>query len=168
MAEVLLRDRLEQVGVEVHVHSAGLLAGGRPASEHGVAVMRARGLDLTGHRSRRMTAELLRDADLVIAMAREHVREAVVLEPDAFPRTFTLRELVRRARGRPRRPGEHLRDWAARLHDGRTRRDLLGVSSDDDIADPIGGSPQRYAATADELEELIGRVVELGWGEGAG
>ena len=47
-------------------------------------------------------------------LAREHVREAAVLDSEGFGHTFTLKELV--AAGRVhggRGPGEPLPDWAA-------------------------------------------------------
>src|SRR5687768_8238326 len=96
MAEALLRHRLSGIGVDARVASAGLLRPDQPASAHGVDILRQRGLDMTGHRSQAMSRELLRSADLILAMAREHVREAVVLDPSLWPRTFTLKELVRR------------------------------------------------------------------------
>ena len=74
--------------------------------------MAARGLDITGHRSRRITPDLLAGPDLIVGMAREHVREAVVLRPELYARTFTLKELVRRGSevGRPARR-EPIDDW---------------------------------------------------------
>ncbi len=81
--------------------SAGLLPGGRAVPSEVLEVMAPYGLDLSGHRSRRMTGELVGGSDLVVGMGRRHVREAVVLEPEVWPRAFTLKDLVRRrARGR--------------------------------------------------------------------
>jgi protein-tyrosine phosphatase len=165
MGEVLLRDRLIRAGVEAHVHSGGLISEGAPASAHGVTVMARRGLDLKAHRSRPFTPDDVRAADLVIGMAREHVREAVVMSPDSFGRTFTLRELARRARqAGPRRVGpdgvlEPLDTWLARVGAGRRPADLLGSSTEDDVADPIGLSKRTYERTAQEIEELVDVVV---------
>jgi protein-tyrosine phosphatase len=169
MAEAMLAHRLEQRAVAATVRSAGLVLEGTPASEHGVELLQGRGLDLSGHRARRMTAEMVSDADLVLGMAREHVREAVVLVPAAFPRTFALKELVRRgADTGPRRPGEALGAWLERVHHGRTTAGLLGGSGDDDVADPYGRARSVYARTAEELEGLLDRLVGLAWGaEGA-
>ena len=58
--------------------------------------MAGHGLDVAGHLSRQVTADDLARASLVLAMAREHLRQAVVIAPDAWPRAFTIRELVRR------------------------------------------------------------------------
>ncbi len=92
-----MRHHMEQAGVPATVSSAGLHPGGRPATDHGIAAMADRGFDLVGHRSRQLDADLLEGADVVIAMAREHVREVAVLDQDALRRTFTLKELVRAA-----------------------------------------------------------------------
>ncbi len=78
-------------------------------------------------------------------MAREHVREAVVLASAAFPKVFTLKELVRRGEAiGPRGADESLADWLARAHAGRTSADLMGNSDADDIADPIGMPRSAY------------------------
>jgi protein-tyrosine phosphatase len=166
MAEVLLRRRLEQAGVSATVSSAGLHPGGRPATAHGVETMAERGLDLAPHRSRQLAAGLVQQADLVIGMAREHVREAAVVEPGAIDRSFTLKELVRLAESAgPRRAGEPLDGWLGRLVAGRRREDLLGVGHDDafDIEDPVGRGRADYDATADEIDRLLARLVDLAW-----
>lgn len=165
MAEAFLRHRLNGIGVEATVHSAGLLTDGNPASPDGVEVVAAMGLDTSAHRSRRLSADLLAGADLVLGMAREHVRESVLLAPDSWPRAFTLKELVRRGEERgARAPGQSFGEWLAKLHAGRSRTDLIGYSPDDDVADPIGRGAAFYRRTAEELDDLVRRLVELGWG----
>lgn len=162
MAEALLRHRLEAVGVDAVVSSAGLYPGGRPATPHGVATMADRGLDLSGHRSRQIDAPRLLAADLVIGMTREHVREAAVLQPDVLSRAFTLKELVRTAAiAGPRRSGEDLDGWLARVAAERNRSDLLGVGHDDelDVADPVGLGRADYERTARLLDDLLAQVV---------
>lgn len=164
MAEAMLRRLAAEAGVEARVHSAGLLGDGDPASTYGVEVLEAMGLDTSGHLSRRMTAEMVAGADLVIAMAREHLREAVVAVPDAFPRTFTLKELVRRGEAAgPRSASEPLDRYLARLHEGRDRSSLLGVSDEDDVSDPYGTSLEAYRQTAAELDDLTRRLAALLW-----
>ena len=162
MAEVLLRQRLGDLGVNARVASAGLLQAGQPASAHGIDILRGRGLDMTAHRSRAITRDILSSADLVIAMAREHVREAVVMDPSLWPRTFTLKELVRRGEAAgPRAVDEPLSVWLARVGQGRRVADLTGSSPDDDVADPIGGPRSAYERLAAELDNLIDRLVAV-------
>jgi hypothetical protein len=90
------------------------------------------------------------------------VREAVLLSPGCWSRTFTLKDLVRRGEeAGPRRPDQPLAAWLAHLHAGRTRADLLGASVDDDVADPIGRKRGVYEGTATELDDLTARLAKL-------
>lgn len=86
MAEGLFKMALAArlgVGVEVlegmgfQVYSAGTAAfeGGR-ASAEAVRVMRERGYDLSSHVTKSMTARMVEEADMVIAMTVSHLREA--------------------------------------------------------------------------------------------
>lgn len=114
------------------------------------------GVDLTAHRSRQLDPDEVATAALVVGLAREHVREVSLAVTGAFPRTFTLRELVRRAGAvGGRRGDEPLGEWVERLGDGRRPSDLLGSSPDDDVADPYGGPPRAYAEMAATLDALI-------------
>lgn len=169
MAGALLGRRLASPRTPVMVRSAGILPGDllpegqRPPPEV-ILALGAYGLDLSGHRSRRVTLGDLAQADLVLGMSREHVRHAVVVAPDTWPRVFTLRELIRRGEQTgPRVPGERLADWLARVHEGRERGALLGDSPVDDVADPMGGPPQAYADMAALLDALMGRLAGLCW-----
>lgn len=164
MAEAFLRHRLTERGVLARVSSAGITAEGQPPSASAVEVMADFGLAIAEHRSSLLTAERVARADLILAMAREHVREAVVLVPDAFPRTFTLKELVRLGSERgPRGEAETVAEWLARMHEGRTPMAHLGSSPHDDVADPIGQRMAVYERTADELAELVDGLVDLLW-----
>ncbi|HEX2188020.1 MAG TPA: low molecular weight protein arginine phosphatase [Longimicrobiaceae bacterium] len=75
LAEALARRELERRGWRnVQVASAGLAADeGSSASRHAVAVAARRGIDLSAHRSRLLTPEMVEWADLVLAMSPSHV-----------------------------------------------------------------------------------------------
>ena len=161
MAEGLLRARLAYAGIPGTVSSAGLLYDGEPASPPGVEVLRARGVDISGHLSRIMQPEHLAAADLIVAMGRKHAREAVVMDRSVLSRTFTLKELVRRATELPPMVGQSTDDYLTELTAGRAARELLGDSDDDDIVDPIGKPIRAYERTAEELDTLIDRMVGL-------
>lgn len=161
MAEGLLRDRLARAGVDAHVHSAGLVTEDRPASEHGVTAMSRRGIDIGHHRSRRLAADLASAADLILGMELQHIREVAVLDRDAFERAFTLPELARAARDLgPRSAGESPAEWIRRAGTGRRPADMLGSRPADEVADPIGRSAREYEATAAQLEDLVGTIVD--------
>jgi protein-tyrosine phosphatase len=166
VAEAFLRERLAAAGLDdVGVSSAGLLESGRAAPDDNIAVMAERGIDLGEHRSRQVTNEILDASDLIITMAREHVREVAVNAPSAWPRTFTLREIVRRGdEVGPRQPGQPLDEWVGKLHAGRTPSMLMGVSDVDDVADPMGRGRRDYEKAADEIDALVARLVKLVWG----
>jgi protein-tyrosine phosphatase len=162
MVEALLVRGLAASGATGSVRSAGLLREGDPPPPEVISAMAACGLDVAAHRSSVLRGGALSDARLVLGMAREHVRHAVVADPAVWPRTFTLKELVRRGQENgPAAPGESLADWLARIHHGRDRLALLGDSPADDVPDPIGGSPEAYAATAAQLDDLVGRLLVL-------
>lgn len=73
LAESLLERALKDRGLEVEVTSAGTGAwDGAPASEGAYLVGLERGLDLSGHRARLLTRELVDEADLILTMARHH------------------------------------------------------------------------------------------------
>jgi protein-tyrosine-phosphatase len=166
VAEAFLRRKVEAAGrTDVHVHSAGMLDSGRAAPEDNIAVMAELGFDLEPHRSRHVTTTMLDSADLVIGMAREHVREVAVNVPDAWPRTFTLREIVRRGEEvGPRSAGQPLDEWIAKVHAGRAPAMLMGTSSDDDVADPMGRRRIDYETAAADIAELVDRLDALVWG----
>lgn len=164
MAEAFLAYQMAARGIPGRVSSAGLYRDGQGASPNGVMVAARKGHDLSQHRSRRMTEEMLRDADLILGMERMHIREVVVLSHDAFPKSFTLKEVVRRGEQvGPRGIDEPVEAWLARVADGRRATDHLGSSPDDDVADPIGRPVEAYERTAAELDDLVRRMSDLLW-----
>src|ERR1700691_972460 len=96
MAQAMLSARLARRGVAVTVGCAGVFGSGWPPPPEVISVMAAPGIDVAAHRSRIVTVADLAAADLILGLAREHVRHAAVLRPQAWPRAFTLRELSRR------------------------------------------------------------------------
>jgi protein-tyrosine-phosphatase len=74
LAAALLERALAERGIEgIAVSSAGTGAwDGAPASEGAYLVGLERGLDLSSHRARLLTRELVDAADLVLTMARHH------------------------------------------------------------------------------------------------
>ena len=164
MAEGLLRARLESRGVEAIVGSAGLAFEHRPATDEAIRAAASKGVDISTHRSRIISRELLDGADLAIGMERMHVREAIVLSRRFAERAFTLKELVRRGEATgARAPGEPLARWLERLAAGRRSRELLGESQDDDVADPYRQSRDVYRGCVNEISTLVDRFVGLGW-----
>lgn len=167
LADALFRAWLAARGVpDVVVRSAGRLEAGVAPSPLVVEVAATYAADLSAHRSTRLTADLLADADLVVPMAGEHRADALALLPAARPRTFLLRELARlTARAGPRRPGEALTAYLARLDQlrGVGATEDAGHDAGDDIADPYGQPVEVLWRTAAELDAVLGDLTESWW-----
>jgi protein-tyrosine-phosphatase len=129
MAEGLLR---KMAGDRIEVASAGLGAGrGQPPSAHAVAVLQKEGIDISGIRSQPVTAELLRDADYIFTMTRDHLDMLLLLYPEMATKTRLLRFADEAKGGRP------------------------------DVTDPIGGSRETYERCKEDIKRALPRVLEL-------
>jgi hypothetical protein len=110
-------------------------------------------------------------------MTRTQLREVATSARGAFGRTFTLRELARRA-GDAQRPihralyldpdpdsasklSSDFGNWVQALGAGRRPTDLLGDHPDDDIADPHGLGREQVQRTADEIDRLARSITAL-------
>ncbi len=72
MAEALLAAHLQKTHPDVKVSSAGLGAlVGYPADPVSVALMQAREIDITGHRARQISQEIVFGSDLILTMSQE-------------------------------------------------------------------------------------------------
>jgi RpiB/LacA/LacB family sugar-phosphate isomerase len=132
MAEWLFRHAVRnQSGFRVF--SAGLGAiNGQPPSVHAVRAMRELGVDLSGFRSRMLSADLVHGADYIFGMTRGHVEGITLLYPQAAEKTFLLREFD----------------------------ETLGAY-EKDIADPIGGSLEVYLECRDQIEKGVAAVLKF-------
>lgn len=94
LAEAVARREIERRGWRyVEVGSAGLAAlPGSPATVEAVQVGADAGLDLGRHRSRPVSAELLRAADLILAMSPSHL--ARLDDPEIAGRVHLLGEFA--------------------------------------------------------------------------
>ena len=82
-------DELERRGFVVR--SGGVAAtNGVPAAAHAIAVVRALGGSLENHRSRRVAASLVRQADCIFAMTIDHLDDLLGAMPELESRTFLL------------------------------------------------------------------------------
>lgn len=159
MALGLARTRLG--GRDVELLSAGILPSGYPATDEAIETMAERDIDISGHLSTNVRDALDPEPDLILAMAAQHVREAVSLRPSLWHKTFTLKELVRRtAQAGPRRSVEPLPAYLARCAEDRALKDLASLAGTaDDIEDPIGQGIARYRKCASELEALLDELL---------
>jgi protein-tyrosine phosphatase len=92
MAEAMLRNALR--GHEGYtVESAGLGAlVDEPASEHAVALMSERGIDISSHRARQLQPELVNKADLILVMESRHKKAIETADVTVRGKVFRLGE----------------------------------------------------------------------------
>lgn len=78
------REAIDRGLLDVDVESAGTSAwDGAPASDGSLLVAMERHLDLSNHQARQLTAELVRDADLILAMGAQHLERVHALGGEA-------------------------------------------------------------------------------------
>lgn len=95
-AAALLRAEAARAGAELEVSSAGTDAMVNDAPpEELLRIAESSGLDLSAHRGRRLSVELLGVSNLVLTASREHRAAAVRMMPSVRSRVFTLREFAR-------------------------------------------------------------------------
>jgi protein-tyrosine-phosphatase len=105
---------------------------------------------------------LLDQADLTLAMTRQHLVDLIVARPEAWSRTFTLAEFLRRAGTvGARKPGEDLSSWVDGVGAGRARAEILNLPPGDDVPDPMGGALKDHERVRDLLAESIRRLAAL-------
>ncbi len=123
LAEALLREALVQRGLDgIEVLSAGTGAWeGAPASESAYLVGLERDLDLSGHRARLLTGDLIAPTDLILTMARHHRARVLELIPGA--RVHLLGEYA----GRTGTAAEVADPYGEDLETYRATRDQLAI-----------------------------------------
>ncbi len=112
------------------------------------------GLEVTadGHRSRQLRESDLDVADLVLAMAGEHVSYVRRVHPTASGRTATLKRLVRDLAPGPAPLGERIDALAL---------GTVAIEAWEDVDDPAGGDLPEFEACAREIDDLLVRLLPL-------
>jgi len=91
MAEGILKHLLKNL--DIIVHSAGTYAiEDFPPSETSVAIMKENGIDISQHKARSLTEKMLKETDLVLAMASEHVDYIREFYPKYFDKVYLLKK----------------------------------------------------------------------------
>jgi protein-tyrosine-phosphatase len=133
MAKALLEKKLaEKNRDDVQVLSAGLMMmAGLSATEETKEILKAEGIDVSSHRSQRLTRDVIRKSDLILVMEKIHEERILEMVPDVKNRLFLLKEFA------------------------KINNNIL------DVADPIGKSLEFYAQTFSIIKEAVERVSNL-------
>jgi protein-tyrosine-phosphatase len=148
MAGAILREHVP--GLEVTTSGTHVIEG-MPMSWRTRDAIEALGVPVPNHRSRQATVHELDHADLVIALACEHVAWMRRFHPAAAPRTATLKRLARDLD----RSNEPLAPRVERLG-------LATVSLEpvwEDVLDPAGGDVDVFHACAKEIADLLHELI---------
>ncbi|WP_230087761.1 low molecular weight protein arginine phosphatase [Alicyclobacillus mali (ex Roth et al. 2021)] len=131
MAAAFLRTLAEEGALDWKVDSAGLMAmEGAPMTEHAAQALARRQIAGGGHAAKRLTREMLREADLILTMSRSH-RQALV---DVFP------------------------ELAGKVHTLYAFAHEVPEDQSQDVVDPFGGGEEAYEACAEHLADLVQRA----------
>jgi protein-tyrosine-phosphatase len=147
MAGAILREHVPGL----HVSTSGThVIEGMPMSWRTRDAIESLGLPVPDHRSRQATADELDRADLVIALAREHVLWMRRVHPAAAPRTATLKRLVRDLGAGPAPLRQRLAPM--RLHE-------VALEPEEDVLDPAGGDLEVFVDCAGEIAALLHELI---------
>jgi protein-tyrosine phosphatase len=139
MAEGLMKSKIpSQLKDNVIVGSAGTLGlVGSPATDYAIQVAKELGADISQHRSQALSEALVKEADIIFAMAPEHKAFVERTYPDVRENVFLLRSFGRN-------PEEKFNDR---------------------IEDPIGASLGVYQKCGEiidsELDRILPRLKQL-------
>jgi protein-tyrosine-phosphatase len=122
---------------------------GQPMGRRTKSAMNAVGFRAEGHRSHQLTDADIEAADLVVAMAGEHVSFVRRIHPGAAAKTGSIKRLCRDLADGP----EPLCQRVAAL--GLAD---LPVEAWEDVEDPAGGEDDTYLACAKELADLCAEL----------
>ncbi len=133
MAEAYLKKLLQrQKRSGVEVASAGIMTiAGSGASTEARVVLAKEGIDVSGHRSRRLTREMADLSDIILVMESAHEKRVLEIAPEAKNRVFLLKEFA-----------------------GISGNDL-------DILDPAGGSTEFYENTFITIKGAVERISRI-------
>jgi protein-tyrosine-phosphatase len=134
----------------VRVVTAGThVVEGQPMSRRTRDAMASVGFSADGHRSHQLSDRDIESADLIVAMAGEHVAYIRRIHPEVAWKTATIKRLCR-----------ELADDGSPLVDRVRAMDLANTPVEDweDVEDPAGGEDDTYRACATEIAGLCSEL----------
>jgi protein-tyrosine-phosphatase len=138
-------------GLPARIVTAGThVVENQPMSRRTRAAIISLGLEPGHHRSHQLTPADVSSADLIVAMAPEHVQYLRRHHPDGAPRTATICHLTASLATGPR----PLSDRVASLSLAEAVPETQG-----EVADPAGGDEPEYLACAKEISALMEQLL---------
>jgi protein-tyrosine-phosphatase len=164
IARGVIEDEYPDMAHEVRVSSAGVAAmDGGPATNEAVLAMSERGIDISGHRARRVTTSMVASSDLVLAMEERHAQS--MLLTGATRPVYVLMRLGEAAGVELRSDIEPISGRLVRLEgiaDAMQREGLWALQDNEyDVPDPLGLPVHGYAEVAGLMERSIRDILRV-------
>jgi len=157
-AAAMLATRIPAAERRYAIRSAGLTPGGQEWPGRVRRGLRRHGIALPEGQSRQVSSSDVEGALVILGMELVHLRAIEAHFPDALPRSFLLRDLVERSRGRGGRPADvSLRKWIARLDEDRRLEDVVGEGLE--IRDPLRMSSSELRQVLSDIEYAVDGLV---------
>jgi protein-tyrosine phosphatase len=156
----------EGYALPLEIRSAGTHARhGRSIHPQTAAALERHRIDSSAFRSRRLSAEDVEWADLVLTMTTEHREEVVGVSPRGLRKVFTLIEAAALGAGLPA-GGSNSSDPRARgaqLVDALTEARALrrALPRDYDIVDPIDGPAELHMQVVAEVAAAVRVLIDV-------
>lgn len=134
MAEGMFRDMIHNRNLEnvIKTESAGIYAStGQPASPQALEAMGNKFIDISNHKARQITREMLQKADLILAMTKSHKRNILAMDESLKYKTYTLTEYA-----------------------------YKDLESHADILDPYGLPVEEYEKSLINIEKALINVID--------
>jgi protein-tyrosine-phosphatase len=152
------------LGLPVQISTAGTLEWDNvPALSEARQIAVLSGVDLSEHRSQRLSNLSLQAVDLVIGFEEEQVRRAIVDAGARQANTFTFREFVRLVRNYVRVPESMIVEGArsaVSFAEALRRRDPAAAGTGTGMPDPFGRSWKAQLEIAAEIRDLSIELVQ--------
>lgn len=133
MAEAIFKELIKEIDGygDIKVLSGGTYAvQGQKASKNAVDALKEKNIDLSSHRSKPLTKEMVEEADLILTMTKNHKLQIINAMPHVKERVHTLKEFAH------------------------------GNMETIDISDPYGGNIEVYKSCFHEIENALKDVIE--------
>ncbi|MFH1552278.1 MAG: hypothetical protein ABID83_01380 [Candidatus Omnitrophota bacterium] len=149
MAEAYLKKRLQEENLSIEVASAGTLGinGATPTKET-LKVLTNEGIDPKGYKSKALTANFIKWADLILVMEPSHRVRVLIEVPEAEDKTYYLGEFSK----------DTVRVFEASTEGAVSRRRNEQV--DIVIPDPIGRPLAFYRVSSRLIKQSIEGLIE--------
>lgn len=168
LARLVLADRMGASAADFEVTSAGTHArDGMPMHPYATEVLRWHGASDSDFRSRRVTADLVESADLVLTATRAQRADCVTLAPRSVRHTFTILQFGRLATAlHPRSltgvwpPQRRLRTLIEQLPAVRSEVPVA-PRAEDDLPDPVQQPMAMFRRCARDIQWTTNVMVDL-------